>query len=410
MSISSDTIQTNTPVASPLKQIEVIDGDIEFLSHNEAVQNILRVLSYTTGLRITLVARLTPDSWTACAVLDEASFGLEPGTQLEVETTFCNVVRTTMAPLVLNNAKQDPQYGDHVAIKMYNVENYIAVPVYYNGNHFGVLCGLDVVPFEANLNENTVTIFKLLSQLITSEMEAEERRRSSTAQISALNDIISIAAHDLRQPLTAMQLRTQLAIRRAQKEKVSPQLEVMLTGLNADVRRASALTDVLLDVGRIETGEFSLQLNQVDLVQLVTKATEDISTDNQKVYFELELPTELKIQADETRLGQVVRNLLENALKYSPDATNPIEVRLSSLPDQTALLQVRDYGMGVKEADLPKLFQRQFRTEEAKLSGLKGSGYGLYITQKFVEAHKGRIWADLPAGSGLRFNVILPAI
>jgi hypothetical protein len=69
-------------------QNESIKKDVAFLSHAEAVQNILRVLNYTTGLRISLVARVTEDSWTACAVLDEAEFGLKPGDQLELQTTF----------------------------------------------------------------------------------------------------------------------------------------------------------------------------------------------------------------------------------------------------------------------------------------------------------------------------------
>lgn len=71
-----------------MSQTKDLDKEIAFLSHTEAVQNILRVLSYTTGLRISLVARVTEDSWTACAVLDEANFGLKAGDQLEVQTTF----------------------------------------------------------------------------------------------------------------------------------------------------------------------------------------------------------------------------------------------------------------------------------------------------------------------------------
>ncbi len=71
-----------------MSQIDNIEKEVAFLSHTEAVQSILRVLSYTTGLRISLVARVTEDSWTACAVLDEADFGLKAGDQLKVQTTF----------------------------------------------------------------------------------------------------------------------------------------------------------------------------------------------------------------------------------------------------------------------------------------------------------------------------------
>ncbi|MDB5079035.1 MAG: Osmosensitive channel histidine kinase KdpD [Chloroflexi bacterium] len=71
-----------------MNELDYIEKDIAFLSHSDAVQQILKVLSYTTGLRISLVARVTEDSWTACAVLDEANFGLKPGDNLELRTTF----------------------------------------------------------------------------------------------------------------------------------------------------------------------------------------------------------------------------------------------------------------------------------------------------------------------------------
>jgi len=300
-------------------ETDLISDDIAFLSQTESIQHILRVLSYTTGLRISLVARVTEDSWTCCAVLDEANFGLKPGDQLEVETTFCNVVRTSNAPLLLNQAKLHPVFGDHVAIKLYNVENYIAVPLYLrDGRYFGVVCALDVVPFEANLNENTLTIFKLFAQLIAYEMESEADRRSKQAEINNLNDLISIAAHDLRQPLTALQLRAHLVARHAKRENVSPQLENMLDSLVVDVLKATHLTDILLDVGRIESGNFALEMDQTDLAYLVTQAVEEYKRSAPAVIFETEIPAQLRIEGDETRLGQVIRNLLDNAIKYSP--------------------------------------------------------------------------------------------
>lgn len=277
-----------------------------------------------------------------------------------------------------------------------------------DGRYFGVLCALDVLKAPANLNEYSLTVFKLLSQLVAYELEAEDERQSRVAEISALNDVISIAAHDLRQPLTALQLRAHLATRMARRDGASKEMQTMLENLAADVRRTTALTDILLDVGRIEAGNFRLDLTEVDLVRLLLKSVDDLERGIEGTNFNLEIPAELKMQGDEVRLGQVVRNLLDNAVKYSPGATQPVEVRLSILPGEKVFLQVRDYGMGVKESDLTKLFERQFRTQEARESGITGSGFGLYISQKIVEAHGGQIWADLPLGGGLRFNVTLP--
>lgn len=319
------------------------------------------------------------------------------------------MVRGTVAPLIVSQASLNPEYANNITINTYGIENYIAVPlVRRDGRYFGVLCALDVLKQPANLNEHSLTVFQLLSQLVAFELEAEDERQAREAEISALNDIISIAAHDLRQPLTALQLRAHLVARWGRRDGVSPELENMLDSLVTDVRRATALTDILLDVGRIEAGQFKLDLTEVDLVQLITKSVEDLESGFEGASFELEIPAELKIQGDNVRLGQVIRNLLDNAIKYSPGAAKPVEVRLSAMPGETIFLQVRDYGMGVEERDLKKLFQRQFRTQQARDSGIKGSGFGLYISQKIVEAHQGQIWADLPSGGGLRFNITLP--
>jgi signal transduction histidine kinase len=317
------------------------------------------------------------------------------------------VVGGAVAPLIINQASKNPEFANHPGVKLYGIESYIAVPlIRRDGNYFGTLCSLD--PRPANLNENSLTIFKLLSQLIAFELEAEDEKQAREAEISALNDVISIAAHDLRQPLTTLQLRAFLAARWGRRDGVSPELETMLDSLVTDVRRAAALTDILLDVGRIEAGGFKLDISECDLVQIILKAVEDLESTILWANFKLELPPELKIQVDETRLGQVIRNLLDNAIKYSPGSTRPVEISLSRLPGEINLLQVRDYGMGVQESDLPRLFERQFRTQEAKASNIQGSGFGLYISQKFIEAHQGQIWADLPSGGGLRFNITLP--
>lgn len=276
-----------------------------------------------------------------------------------------------------------------------------------DGTFFGTLCSLDTLP--SNINKENLPIFTLLSKLIAYELEAEEERLAKESEIDTLNDLISIAAHDLRQPFSALQLRAYLATRQAKKENASPELVNMIDSMGIDIRRATNLTDILLDVGRIGSGNFALETAEVNLSRLITSLVEEQKTASPNTRFETGIPGDLIIQGDETRLGQVVRNLLDNAIKYSPGSKKVVEVCLCNLPGQKVFLQVRDYGMGVKEADLNNLFNRQFRTQQAKDSGIKGSGFGLYISRKIVEAHQGQIWADLPAGGGLRFNVILPA-
>lgn len=123
-------------------------------------------------------------------------------------------------------------------------------------------------------------------------------------------------------------------------------------------------------------------------------------------------PPSLSFRGDASRLGQVFRNLLDNATKYSPAERGAIhfslDLELGAEESSTIRISVRDNGTGVAEADLPLLFTRMFRTANAKTSGISGSGLGLYITRQIVEAHGGSIRAESATSGGLVVHVTLP--
>jgi len=267
------------------------------------------------------------------------------------------------------------------------------------------------------LSEADFAVFELMAQLITFELEAEDERIGREAEIGALKDIISIAAHDLRQPLTAMQLRAQLAFRQAKRENISPELTTKFEGVVNDINRTIQLTDKLLYVGTIKAGTFQLDLDELNLVALIEQVIDDARTNSPGYTFQLEvldLADTFRLIGDTIRLGQAVRNLVDNAVKYSPDIDGPIEVKLfrqlNAAGELEALIQIRDHGMGVDAKDLPRLFEHQYRTEQALASGIKGTGFGLFISQKIIEAHIGKLWAELPNGPGLIINFTLPML
>lgn len=290
------------------------------------------------------------------------------------------------------------------------------MPLYRRaGVYFGTLCALDTEP--AHLSEADFAVFELMAQLITFELEAEDERIGREAEIGALKDIISIAAHDLRQPLTAMQLRAQLAFRQAKRENISPELTTKFEGVVNDINRTIQLTDKLLYVGTIKAGTFQLDLDELNLVALIEQVIDDARTNSPGYTFQLEvldLADTFRLIGDTIRLGQAVRNLVDNAVKYSPDIDGPIEVKLfrqlNAAGELEALIQIRDHGMGVDAKDLPRLFEHQYRTEQALASGIKGTGFGLFISQKIIEAHIGKLWAELPNGPGLIINFTLPML
>ena len=323
-------------------------------------------------------------------------------------------MKGAVAPLLINHASQDPVLQNHPGLTKYGIESYIAVPLTRrDGTYIGTLCALDPLP--SRLSEDDFTIFELLAQLIAFELEAEEERTAREKQIGALNDIISIANHDLRQPLTTLQVRTQLLLRQAEREETSPAIIDRVKGVVSDVKRMVSLTESLLDIGRIRAGTFQIDKAIINFTALVAQAVEDARLTSPSYSFKLELPSQpILLAADEVKIGQVISNLLNNAVKYSPDASKPIEIKLytttTSATGELAILQVRDYGIGVEKSDLAKLFQRQYRAERAVESGVDGSGFGLYISRKIIETHNGRIWAELPEDSGLMVVFALPVL
>jgi signal transduction histidine kinase len=323
------------------------------------------------------------------------------------------VVGGAVAPLLITHASEDPRFREHPGLHQYGIESYIAVPLFRrDGSPFGTLCALD--PRPAPLSEANFAIFRLLADLIAFELEADEQQRRREQAIRAMEDFVAVAVHDLRQPLTALSGRAQLLARRAQRGASAEDLALAATQVASHARRAVALSDMLLDMARIETGTFVLTRASVNLVDIVSQVLEDMQITAPSHIFQLDGPASLMWDANETRLSQALRNLLENAAKYAPAERGPIELALrldaSDAAGETVLIRVRDHGIGVAAEELPRLFEHKYRTAEAIEQGISGAGLGLSITRKIVEAHGGRIWAARVSGGGLEVSLTLPRI
>lgn len=317
------------------------------------------------------------------------------------------MVGGAVAPLLITNASTDPRFSDHPGLHQYGIESYIAVPLNRrDGTYFGTLCALD--PRPAELSEDDFAILNLLAQLIAFELEAEDQRQQREADVQALEDFIAIAAHDLRQPLAALYGRAQLLARRARPGGAAEDLIPGIETLVVQTRRAIQLTEKLLDVARVEMGDFALEREELDFAALAQQAVEDAQLNAPNHTFVFDAPLRLPFYGDANRLGQVLRNLLDNAVKYTPPENGVITCTVRRVEDQIQLV-VRDAGIGVTDQDLPRLFGRMYRASNAKSANIGGIGLGLFITAQIIAAHGGRIWAEHGAPHGLVVQIELPA-
>jgi signal transduction histidine kinase len=231
---------------------------------------------------------------------------------------------------------------------------------------------------------------------------ARVRAREEATRLK--EDFLSAAAHDLKTPLTTVVAQAQFLERKAVRDPAAPS---DLEGLRRIVRegqRLAALVTDLLDAARMEQGRLISDREPVDLGELVTEV---VSRQNASPHScELDVRGAIVGNYDRKRIEQLVENLVENAKKYSPEAT-PVRVEVWQQNGE-ARITVRDQGIGIPPADLPKIFERFARASNVDDRKFHGMGLGLYICRGIVEEHGGRIWAESEVGRGSTFQVALP--
>ena len=223
------------------------------------------------------------------------------------------------------------------------------------------------------------------------------------------DEFLSVAAHELKTPMTTLRGYTQLLGRVTAGGQLPPAalLHRSVQAIDAQSEKLVRLTEQLLDVSRIEAGKLQLGQSVVDLVKLVRGIVDSVQESTDKHQIRLTAPETCPAWADPMRLEQVVANLVGNAVKYSPDG-GPIEVSLGQ-PDPTRIeLAVRDWGLGIPPDRRENLFGRFYQAHgEGHFGGL---GLGLYVSREIVELHGGSIEADFPSSGGSRFVVTLPSL
>lgn len=224
-----------------------------------------------------------------------------------------------------------------------------------------------------------------------------------------LNQFVGIAAHDLRNPLTAVLGFAKLLRRPGQDNPPTAQQDRFLTNIQSASEFMLRLVNDLLDVSRIEAGELRLETRLTNLPALVEAnlMLSRLHAEEKQIEIALEVGPDIPlVHVDPDKMEQVLSNLVSNALKFSEPGT---EVRVSVHKSaDTVRLSVADAGQGIAEAELDNLF-RPFSTTSTKTTrGEKSTGLGLVIVKKVVDGHGGRIEVDSQPGRGSTFTVVLP--
>jgi signal transduction histidine kinase len=212
-------------------------------------------------------------------------------------------------------------------------------------------------------------------------------------------DFLAMVTHDLSAPLTVLRGRAELLQRHAHYDERS------VGDIVVQTERMARLVRDLSDVLSLEAGRLKIRRQRFDLVALAQEFATMVDQ-SERHHIRVEAPTGPVVgEWDGERLGQVLQNLIGNAIKHLP-AGGDIVVRVETRNGE-ALLSVRDDGPGIAAEHLPHLFERFYRAGSG--AGTPGLGLGLYIAHMLVEAHDGRIWVESELGRGSTFFVALPA-
>jgi signal transduction histidine kinase len=239
--------------------------------------------------------------------------------------------------------------------------------------------------------------------------EFAEIARQRLEEADRLKDeFLSIASHELRTPLTSAQGFTQVLLRRAvRRENQDEDLVKTLSSVETQLRRMTMLLNDLLDFTRVQSGGLPLHLSTVDLRRLATDVVQRLRRALGEGRIGIEAPDEPVTGSwDSDRIEQVIVNLLDNAVKYSPGG-GAIEVTVGR-ENGWALLAVRDHGLGVPPASVSRVFERFYRIPNRAHQQISGIGIGLYICREIAERHGGTIAVEQPQGPGAKFVVRLP--
>jgi len=232
---------------------------------------------------------------------------------------------------------------------------------------------------------------------ITEQKEDDQRK----------NDFISMVSHELKTPLTSMNGYVQM-LQMVAKKTDDAFAAGVLNKAHLQVKKMTTMIDGFLNMKRLENGKIPLNKQQFDMADLVRETEEEaLSTiSSHRVIFAPVEPTQL--EADRDKIGQVINNLINNAVKYSPTGST-INVACISIK-KCVQVSVKDEGMGISVENQKHLFDRFYRVDSKAMANINGFGIGLYLCDEIVRRHNGIIWVDSEIGKGSTFSFNLPIL
>ena len=244
-----------------------------------------------------------------------------------------------------------------------------------------------------NIIEGAVFVFHDITEL----KRLEEIRKDFVANVS----------HELRTPISSIKGYAETLL--DGKVDNEDTVKEFLSIIYQDSNRLANLIDDLLDLSKIESGKMKMEFEPLEILPIVSRCVNVLekTAKDKTLSLKLDIPADLsKVLGDHKRLSQVFLNLLDNAIKYTPEGGS-ITVNATS-KEKIVQVDISDTGIGISEKDLPRIFERFYRVDKARSRELGGTGLGLSIVKHIIQAHNGQVWVQSTLGQGSTFSFTIP--
>ena len=295
-------------------------------------------------------------------------------------------------------------------IRKLEINSLICVPLTIRGKTIGAITVINSRD-RVNLNRDDFSVAKELAHYAAVAINNAALYKDARSGIQLRDDFISMASHELRTPITSLQLQVQvlnsLVSGLENDPDVAQVMKKFLGSTNSQLKRLTRLVDDMLDISRIDTGKLTLNLKKVNLAGVILDVLDRFKDhlESQNISVELKYQADVYYECDPERIDQVMTNFMTNAIKYGKK--KPIHVHLEENSTHV-ILRIQDFGRGISKADQERIFKRfeQAHTSE----DVSGLGLGLYINQRIIDEHAGVISLESEVDKGSIFSVLFPKV
>jgi len=309
--------------------------------------------------------------------------------------------------ILANDVSTDNRY---LSFAYHNTNSELAIPIKVGTEVVGVL-NIEDTKLHAFDETDVMVLSTLCDQLgsaihnATLYNEIKESNKKLLELDKLKSDFVGIVSHDFRTPLSSIMLAAKSLIKNeyvATNQHFKEYLGIIID----QATKLSQLAEDTLTITKMESGQLSYYFKLVNIETLVKEAVSMVKFSNRhQLQYNIELDASF-VKGDQSKLRQVLLNLVSNAVKYSPRG-GMIEISVDNHGSDEILLSVKDNGIGIPENQLERLFQKFSRVDSAEVSNIKGSGLGLWISREIIRAHGGKIWVESEAGVGSSFMFTL---